>query len=84
MADFTTEWKETKVVMSVTEFDRYRAMEQAIKERKVYRVWEDTGGYGRTWQASVVEESDVINELTEQIHKLTEELYNIKRKKQMV
>lgn len=81
MPDFTTEWKETKVVMSIQEFDKYREMERAIKERKAYSIWIDSGGHGQTKEVRVMEESQIIEDLTDRIHKLTSENFELKNKK---
>lgn len=81
MSDFTTEWKETKVVMSVNEFDKYREAERAIKERKTYTIWIDSGKYGENKVYSTVGESEVIKELTDRITKLTSENYDLRNPK---
>ncbi len=71
--------KETKVILSVDEFDKYRTMERAIKERKIYRIWEDTGGYGQMTRFSVIDENEVIQELTDRIDKLNKDNFEMKK-----
>ncbi len=79
MAQVNIEGKETKVILSVQEFDRYREMERAIKERKIYRIWEDTGGYGQMTRFSVIDENEVIQELTDRIDKLNKDNFEMKK-----